>query len=170
MNRRELVRTLALGAAAATMPISTIRSAPAPLPPPNVHTPDLDEAVRSHVWACWIGHATVLMFIGGKWILTDPVLFDAYGVNVLGVTIGPRRLIRPALSIDEIPRPDLILLSHAHLDHMDRTTLIEMSERYQGQIDVITATRTMDVISDLPWKSLNEMDWGETASVHGIEL
>ncbi len=69
-----------------------------------------------------------------------------------------------------MPRPDLVLLSHAHLDHMDRPTLEALSERYPGEIDVVTASRTADVINDLSWRSLNEMDWGERASIHGIEI
>lgn len=130
----------------------------------------IDDAYFDDAWACWIGHATVLLRLGGKWILTDPVLFDAYGINVLGVTLGPRRYTPPALSIDEIPRPDLILISHAHLDHMDRRTLEALSERYPQQIDVITAMNTKDVIDDLSWRSINEMDWGDRVNYDGIEI
>lgn len=87
------------------------------------------------IWACWIGHSTVLLRAGGMWILTD-----------------------------------LVLLSHAHMDHMDRRTLIHLSERWPDQIDVITATNTRDVIEDLRWKSLNEIDWCDTVRIGTVTL
>jgi len=133
-------------------------------------TPDMEEALDSPVWACWIGHATVLLKLGDAWVITDPVMMEAYGVTVLGVTLGPRRLTPPPIAVDDLPTPDLILLSHAHLDHMDRPTLEALSERHPGMIDVITATNTQDVIEDLPWRSLAEMDWGDRISLHGFDL
>lgn len=153
MNRRTALSLLGLGAASLAIGLK----------------PTLSEPSTS-VWACWVGHSTVLLRLGSTWVLTDPVLFDAYGVNVLGMTLGPRRIIPPAITIDRMPRPDLVLLSHAHMDHMDRRTLTALADRFPGQIDVIAATNTADVINDLPWRNLNEMDWGDRASVHGIEL
>lgn len=112
----------------------------------------------------------MLMNLFGTWILTDPVLFDNFGVRILGLTIGPRRYVQPALSIEEIPKPDIVLLSHAHIDHMDIQTLGAISERFPGMVDVVTASNTSDVINDMPWRSLNEMDWNERTSMHGCEL
>lgn len=129
-----------------------------------------NDEVHCGVWACWIGHSTVLLRVGGMWILTDPVLFGSYGLSVFGVSIGPSRITEPALAFDDLPRPDLVLLSHAHMDHMDRTTLRRISERWPNQIDVITATNTRDVIDDLPWKSLNELDWCDSVRIGSINL
>src|SRR5439155_23182145 len=42
-------------------------------------------------------------------------------------TIGPERLTAPALTVDELPRIDIILLSHAHFDHIDVRTLRRIS-------------------------------------------
>ena len=116
----------------------------------------------------WIGHATVLMNFFGTWILTDPVLFERIGLYVFGTNWGPSRLTHPALKIDEIPKPDIILLSHAHLDHMDYVTLSEIVKRFPGQIDCLTAYNTKDVIDDLQWKSLQEIDWGEETEISGV--
>jgi L-ascorbate metabolism protein UlaG (beta-lactamase superfamily) len=88
----------------------------------------------------------------------------------MGVTFGPRRYTEPALQIHNMPKPDLVLLSHAHMDHMDRKTLCALTDMYPDQIEVITAANTRDVIDDLRWKSLNEMDWGDSATILGIEL
>ena len=118
----------------------------------------------------WIGHSTLLMNLRGKIVLTDPVLYKHVGINILGATIGPRRLVEPALAPSQIPTPDIILLSHAHMDHMDWASLKFLAERDPGKIDVITAKNTMDVIEELPWKSLQEIDWGERADLHGIRF
>jgi len=118
----------------------------------------------------WIGHATVLINFFGTWILTDPVLFERIGLYVLGTNWGPSRLTHPALNINEIPKPDIILLSHAHLDHMDYVTLSGMVKRFPNQIDCLTAYNTKDVIDDLQWKSLQEIDWGEGTEISGVRF
>ncbi len=71
----------------------------------------------------WLGHSTILINFYGTIILTDPVLLYKIGVSVIGISFGPTRLTPPALTIDEIPKPDIILLSHAHMDHTDYPTL-----------------------------------------------
>lgn len=118
----------------------------------------------------WIGHSTILINFFGKIILTDPVLFSRVGIYILGTNFGPERFTLPALTFDEIPKPDLILLSHAHMDHMDYMTLSKFSSEYKNQIDVITAYNTMDVIQNLKWKSIREMDWGDETESNGIKL
>ncbi|MBS1561971.1 MAG: MBL fold metallo-hydrolase [Bacteroidetes bacterium] len=168
LSRRELLKTMSVAglcAATGAFPSGACNAAS----PPS-YTPDLTEVRGNGLWSCWIGHSTVLINFFGTWILTDPVLFDAYGLSILGLTIGPRRLHQPALTLDQIPTPDLIILSHAHLDHMDRRTLSALAERDPDKIDVITAMNTSDVIEDIPFRSTEELDWCDTTTIHGIEL
>lgn len=142
---------------------------------PNVkeglnYLPRPGEWEKDKLTIAWIGHSTMLINFFGKWILTDPVLFGSVGLYFFGTSLGPSRLTPPALSFDELPKPDLILLSHAHMDHMDYPTLEELSDKYPEQIDVITAYNTEDVISDLNWKSLKVMDWGNEFEIHDIKF
>jgi L-ascorbate metabolism protein UlaG (beta-lactamase superfamily) len=125
---------------------------------------------NNEITLSWIGQSTILINFFGKWILTDPVLFERIGVYFFGGSIGPSRLTPPALEIHEIPKPDIILLSHAHMDHMDYPTLKTFAENYPNQIDVITAYLTKDVISDLPWKSLHVMDWNDELVLNDIRF
>lgn len=118
----------------------------------------------------WIGHSTILIKFYDKIILTDPVLFDRVGVYFFGSSIGPSRLTPPALSIDEIPKPDLILLSHAHMDHTDYPTLKELTKKFKNEIDVVVAHLTSDVTRDLDWKSITILDWNQLAQVSGIKI
>jgi L-ascorbate metabolism protein UlaG (beta-lactamase superfamily) len=107
--------------------------------------------------AAWIGHATVLLRVGGTTILTDPVLSNRVGVGLGLFTGGPRRLVGPALTVRELPKIDLILISHAHFDHLDRPTLARLPKR----IPVVTAHETRDLVRDLGFRRVAELHWGE---------
>src|SRR6266704_5031739 len=96
----------------------------------------------ARVTAAWIGHATVLINFFGIKILTDPVLFPRIGIRLPGFTVGPKRLTAPALEFYELPRIDLILLSHAHFDHLDLRTL----RCFDENTSVITARATRDLL------------------------
>ncbi|HHY85059.1 MAG TPA: hypothetical protein GYA07_05930 [Verrucomicrobia bacterium] len=110
--------------------------------------------------AAWLGHATVLINFQGVTILTDPALFNRIGADTLCGTIGPKRLIEPALTVDQLPPIDLVLLSHAHMDHLDPATL----RRLPGRPQVVTARDMTDLIpANLPRPF--ELGWGETACV-----
>ncbi len=118
----------------------------------------------------WIGHSTVLINFYGTIILTDPVMLNQIGLKVIGLTFGPKRIIPPALTIEELPRPDIVLLSHAHFDHTDYPTLKSITEKFPNKIEVVTAEQTKDVIYDLKWKSVSVIDWKETIEVSDINI
>jgi L-ascorbate metabolism protein UlaG (beta-lactamase superfamily) len=112
--------------------------------------------------AAWIGHATVLINFFGINILTDPVLFPRIGIRLPGFTIGPKRLTAPALQFHELPRIDLILLSHAHFDHFDLRTL----HCFGKDSSVITAPKTADLLRWTRLRDVTELRWGEEKSLN----
>ena len=120
--------------------------------------------------ATWIGHSTVLIQIGDTTILTDPVMFDRIGLYVLGYTVGLQRYTKPAIPVEKLPKIDIVLLSHAHIDHMDLETLNWLTDRSPNQINCITAKNTADIINDLKWKTLTELDWNESVSINGVNI
>ena len=132
--------------------------------------PDPSNWKDDEINIAWIGHATVLINFFGKIILTDPVFYERVGLYFLGMTFGPSRYTLPALNIEEIPKPDLVLISHAHMDHMDYSTLLELTGKFPDQLDCITAYNTSDVIAELDWKSLSELDWGEEIVLDWIRI
>jgi L-ascorbate metabolism protein UlaG (beta-lactamase superfamily) len=135
-------------------------------PPPPKFKPDLSNWENETLAAVWIGHATVLLRIGGKTIITDPVLSNRVGIGLGLATGGPRRLIAPALSVRQLPPIDLILISHAHFDHLDRPTLSKMSK----QIPVIAAKHTADLISDLGFRQITELSWSESTQFENLKI
>ncbi len=162
MKRRNFLKHISAAAAATIIAPVFLRTEVKASPVIKLnYKPQPSEWKDNNLTISWIGHATVLINFFGKWILTDPALFERVGVYLFGASIGPSRLTPPALDISEFPKPDLILLSHAHMDHMDYPTLKHFANEYPNQIDVITAYLTKDVIEDLPWKSLNVMDWND---------
>ena len=125
--------------------------------PAAVAKPDLTKWNEETLAAAWIGHATVLLRIGGVTILTDPVFSLRVGLGFGLATAGPRRLQRPALAIDELPPVDVILLSHAHFDHLDRPSLARLPK----QCDVVTFRGVGDLVRDLHFRSVTEIEWGD---------
>lgn len=135
-------------------------------PPRAARKPDLRRWNDHSLAAVWIGHATVLVRIGGMTILTDPVLSNRVGIGLGLITGGPRRMHAPALYFDELPPIDLILVSHAHFDHLDCPTL----SRFPKHIPVITAPQTRDLIDDLGFTNVNELRWGQAMQVGSLCL
>jgi L-ascorbate metabolism protein UlaG (beta-lactamase superfamily) len=112
----------------------------------------------------WLGHATVLINFFGIKILTDPVLFPRIGIRLPGITLGPKRLTAPALTVDELPEIDVILLSHAHFDHLDLRTL----HRFGRSTKVVTAPRTKDLLWWTRLREVTELRWDERASIKTV--
>src|SRR5690349_9484838 len=98
-------------------------------PAPAALKPDLSGWEEKDLAAAWVGHATVLLRLGGMTILTDPVFSSRVGIGLGLITGGPTRLTAPALRIEELPTIDLILISHAHFDHLDRPSLNRLPKR-----------------------------------------
>jgi L-ascorbate metabolism protein UlaG (beta-lactamase superfamily) len=122
-------------------------------------TPELWDA--NTITASWLGHSTVLVNFFGLNVITDPLLVNHAGADVLLGTIGPKRLVAPALTPGQLPRIDLVLLSHAHMDHLNSATL----RRFSSHTRVVTAHATGDLLSDTRLKDPTELAWGEKTVV-----
>lgn len=134
--------------------------------PPAPHQPDLTDWENKQLAAVWIGHATVLLRIGGMTILTDPVFSRKVGVGLGLMTGGPTRHYEPAIKIRNLPKLDLILISHAHFDHLDRPTL----SRLPKDVPIVTAARTRDLIADLGFRAVVELSWNESVKINGLNI
>jgi L-ascorbate metabolism protein UlaG (beta-lactamase superfamily) len=111
------------------------------------------------VHAAWIGHSTVLLKVDGFTILTDPVYSTRAGIKIGPFTLGVKRLVCPAVRLPELPVPDLILLSHAHMDHLDRPSLRKLENR---GTTVITAVGTSDLLRVKRYQAVHELRWDES--------
>ncbi len=72
----------------------------------------------------WIGHSSLLIEIDGKRILTDPVWAERAS---FAQWIGPKRFFKPPLPLNMLPPLDVIILSHDHYDHLDRSSIAQLA-------------------------------------------
>jgi L-ascorbate metabolism protein UlaG (beta-lactamase superfamily) len=126
--------------------------------PPAPFKPDPSAWRHDRVTVAWLGHSTVLLDFFGIMALVDPALRMRIGVGVGPLTLGPKRYVAPALRIRELPPLDFVLLTHAHMDHMDLATL----RRLPRDITVVTAASTADLLVPFRFRRVIEMGWGET--------
>ncbi len=124
--------------------------------------PRIDAWPQTGLHAAWIGHSTVVISIDGFVVLTDPVFSKRIGIGLGPVTLGLKRLVEPALRIAEIPHPDLILMSHAHMDHFDLPSLRKLEGR---ATTVITAVNTSDLLRVKRYDAVHELGWGQSLRV-----
>ena len=115
----------------------------------------------ANVTLCWLGHSTVLLNFYGIHVLTDPALGSRVGVSVGLGTAGPKRYVAPALRVEELPHIDLLLLSHAHRDHLDLPSLHKLSPA----TFTITAQETTDLLTGTHLKQIAELAWNEQSTL-----
>lgn len=115
----------------------------------------------------WLGHATLLINFYGVRIITDPVFSDAVGIRLLGLFhFGARRIVPCALAADQLPPIDLVLQSHAHLDHLD----VRSWKQLPRKVTAVMAPETSQHIRHLGFASVTELHWGETAQAAGVRV
>jgi L-ascorbate metabolism protein UlaG (beta-lactamase superfamily) len=131
---------------------------------PAPHRPDPASWPNNTLTAAWLGHATVLLNLQGSWILTDPVLEPRIGIGRGLAKLGPRRLVQPALRMRELPPIDLILLSHAHMDHTDLGTL----RLFPANTPVIVQAGNRDLVRR--FREVHELEWGESLDLGGVQI
>jgi L-ascorbate metabolism protein UlaG (beta-lactamase superfamily) len=136
-----------------------------PAPPPAVPTPARWSAAELNV--AWIGHASVLVGFAGTTLLTDPAFFERVGVQIGPLTIGPRRLVAPALRPEELPPLDAVLVTHAHMDSLDRPSLRRIAPATKL---LVVPPRTRDLVDDLGFRQVVELGWGERVTAGGVEI
>jgi L-ascorbate metabolism protein UlaG (beta-lactamase superfamily) len=87
-------------------------------------------------YAIWIGHSTFLIKKNGVTILTDPIFSKRASPFK---NIGPKRLIPPAIPLDEIPKIDVVTVSHNHYDHLDIHSLKKIAKNHPDAIFLVPA-------------------------------
>jgi L-ascorbate metabolism protein UlaG (beta-lactamase superfamily) len=133
--------------------------------PPAPHKPVPASWSDDRLTVAWLGHATVLINFYGTWLLTDPVLRSHVGIQLPGaITIGPRRLVQPALNIKELPPLDGVLVSHAHMDHCDLGTLRRLPRRTRA----IVQQGNRDLVRR--FHEIHDLAWGESVEAGGARI
>jgi L-ascorbate metabolism protein UlaG (beta-lactamase superfamily) len=103
-----------------------VREPPAPVPVIAVDKAALQATPpASGLRAFWIGHASTYVEIDGLRFLLDPVFAE----RVSPLAIGPGRFHPPPIALADLPRIDVVLISHDHYDHLDMDTVRHLAQR-----------------------------------------
>jgi N-acyl-phosphatidylethanolamine-hydrolysing phospholipase D len=127
--------------------------------------PDL-ERLRGSVAApsvTWIGHSTVLVQLDGVTILTDPTWSDVVGP--FGV-IGVRRYTPPGIRFEDLPRIDVVLISHDHYDHLDAATVARLARTFAPRFLVPMGLKSW--FTERGITTVTELNWGQSVGVGGV--
>jgi N-acyl-phosphatidylethanolamine-hydrolysing phospholipase D len=147
------------------------RAERAPTPPRGsfpASTPFIVRPRATHdvATATWIGHSTVLLQVGGLNILTDPIWSErAFPVQ----WAGPRRVMPPAVALEALPPLDIVLLSHSHYDHFDKTTVKRLA-RQHAEATWVVPLKLGDYVRGFGGRTVVELDWWQRAEVHGVAI
>ena len=98
----------------------------------NINNPYIFKTDKPY--AFWIGHASFLVFNGDITILFDPIFSERASPFKL---FGPKRLIKPAVEISNLPNIDLVVISHNHYDHLDIQSLKDLQNRFPDIVILI---------------------------------
>jgi L-ascorbate metabolism protein UlaG (beta-lactamase superfamily) len=134
---------------------------------PAPHRPHPHSWPDTGLHAAWLGHTSVLLKIDGTTVITDPVFSARAGIDFGPLTLGLKRIVEPALTVAELPKIDLILLSHAHMDHFDIRSLRRLES---FATTVVTAAHTADLLRVSRYGAVHELGWGERTRVGPVEI
>ena len=123
-------------------------------------------AKPSELAVTFIGHASFLIQIGGLRLLIDPVFADWL--------VLIRRLRRPGVQVRDLPPIDAVLLTHAHMDHLNFPSLrrvIRHTYRLAGRTPVVIVPKGVeDLVSNLGFESVQTMRWWSTLRLRQVEV
>lgn len=110
----------------------------------------------------FIGHSTFMLRTADAVILTDPVFTTHAGP--FG-RLGPRRVRPPAIPLDDLPLPDIVLVSHNHYDHLQPSSLRRCA--HGAEPIYVTPLGLGPYLRDLTLENVIELDWWQETDLGG---
>ena len=130
---------------------------------PEDHVVPRDEVLKNlqqnkdNDYITWIGHATFLIKLGDTTIITDPL----FSKNTGPLIFGPKRYVEPAIKLNEIPKIDLLLLTHNHYDHLDASAIRNFPHKDSKVVLPLKLSKYFK-----RYKDVNELDWYDEIQVN----
>lgn len=108
----------------------------------------------------FVNHATFLIRLPQLNILTDPV----WSKRVSPISwIGPKRVRAPGINFEDLPKIDVIVISHNHYDHLDIETLKKLNKRFSPKVLVPLGDKAL--IESIGIKNVQELDWWDSVQI-----
>jgi N-acyl-phosphatidylethanolamine-hydrolysing phospholipase D len=110
----------------------------------------------------WIGHASMLVQAGGLNVLTDPIFSRrASPVQFL----GPARVLQPGVALKDLPRIDVVAISHNHYDHLDRGSILSLAKQPGGAPLFLVPLGLRAWLAAQGVRGAVELDWWDSHEV-----
>ncbi|TND10466.1 MAG: Zn-dependent hydrolase [Bacteroidetes bacterium] len=110
---------------------------------------------------CWLGHAAFLFRLGGKLLLTDPILFSSTGL---------KRLSPLPFDVSLLKNIDYILFTHTHRDHFDEKS-VRLLLQQNPDVQFLVPLRMSPLLEKLGAKNITEAGWYQHHNhVAGIDI
>lgn len=131
--------------------------------------PDRDAWEAATFGALWFGQATSMLRVGNQTILTDPHFAEHAGVGLRGKPTGRRRSIALPATVADLPPIDVLVLTHAHMDHWHKPTLRQL---VSPTTTVVVPKHTQKLLPDRGrgFKHVIELRWQETEDLNGFSV
>jgi L-ascorbate metabolism protein UlaG (beta-lactamase superfamily) len=121
---------------------------------------------RNELGVTFIGHSSFLLQVDGRKVLIDPVFSKRL--------ILLRRQRHPGVAVKELPPIDLVLLTHAHMDHLDLSSLrrvVRATRRLTGHAPEVVVPRGVeDLVERLGFEKVHRLEWWQTITVQGLKV
>ena len=129
--------------------------------------PNLDEfmALSEQVKLIWFGHSTFLLNVSGTIILIDPV----FAATAAPVSFTAKRFQPPVLSLQQLPKVDVLLISHDHYDHLEMETVKYFKDSDTEFVAPLGVGLHLQRWGIEPSR-ITERDWWESYTTNGIEF
>ncbi len=114
----------------------------------------------------FIGHSSFLLQIAGRKLLVDPV----FAMRLIAL----RRMRRPGIKIEDLPPIDVVLLSHAHMDHLNRPSLrrvVRHTRMLTGRTPIaVVPWGVEDLVGDLGFSRVASLEWWQGKRIAGLDI
>lgn len=123
------------------------------------------ERFERGIQVTWFGHSSLYLQVDGQRFLIDPVWWASSPIPWL----GPQRWFAPAVALDDLPRPDAVVISHDHYDHLDYLSIREMRE-WDTKFFVPLGVGAHLLSWGVDGSKIEELDWYEERSLGDSRL
>ena len=120
--------------------------------------PAFPPLAEGQIGITWVGHASFFVQMAGLNILIDP----NWSLWLKGI----KRLKTPGVKLHELPMIDLVLVTHAHFDHLDRRTLKAVAANQP----IVVPFGVGNLVHDLGFERVHELDYWGTYRHEGVEV
>jgi N-acyl-phosphatidylethanolamine-hydrolysing phospholipase D len=135
---------------------------PTPVVAPDMKFVSANQGAAQEPAITWIGHATMLVQMGGLTILTDPIFSERASPVQFA---GPKRYQPPGIAIKDLPRIDAVLLSHNHYDHLDTASVKALNAQPGGAPLFIVPLGVKKWFAAEGITNVQQMDWWDKTTV-----